>query len=148
MSTPRPYWMTLPAEPRKLTVNDLERKGACFSQVGIFIHCFDKWILVTPVIDIRVAERFDWWWARNNLLSTTLEKEVWPLFLARRQSFADDCNRIVAKPSSISKDTQKALDYIEYSYDVDLACLFAQAYNADTWQNRLRIRFHNFYHRR
>ena len=147
MKDSKPDWMTLPAKPRKLTVNDLQYEGACFPQVAEFIHCFDEWILVTSTTAIGVAERFAWEWGLRNLLSPLMEIEARKLYRKRQDRFKEECLRIYRSHPLETDEYKKAIDYLEYAYQVDLACLFTHAYNADTWRNRVRIRFHDFFHR-
>ena len=53
----------------KVTVTLLKRKGACSEQVALFKELFPKGVEITEEVCVGVADKFNWNWAAENLLS-------------------------------------------------------------------------------
>lgn len=53
----------------KITADLLRSKGACNEQVALFAKLYPKGARVTVAACIKVADKFNWHWAANNLLS-------------------------------------------------------------------------------
>jgi len=54
----------------KLTVETLVKAKACTSQVKLFMEIFPEGAEVSEDIAVSVADKFDWKWAADNLLSS------------------------------------------------------------------------------
>jgi hypothetical protein len=59
----------------KITAALLKRKQACSSQVALFKELFPNGAEVTEAICAGVADKFDWKWAAQNLLSASASAE-------------------------------------------------------------------------
>ena len=53
----------------KITKHLLRSKGACASQVALFAETFPHGTEITEAVCLAVADKFDWAWAAQNLLS-------------------------------------------------------------------------------
>ena len=53
----------------KVTVALLKRKGARASKIALFKELFPKGIEITEEVCVSVADKFNWSWAAENLLS-------------------------------------------------------------------------------
>ena len=53
----------------KITKLLLQIKGACASQVALFAETFPHGTEITEAVCLAVADKFDWNWAAQNLLS-------------------------------------------------------------------------------
>ena len=53
----------------KITKRRLQIKGACASQVALFAETFPHGTEITEAVCLAVADKFDWDWAAQNLLS-------------------------------------------------------------------------------
>ena len=53
----------------KITKRLLQIKGACASQVALFAETFPHGTEITEAVCLAVADKFDWDWAAQNLLS-------------------------------------------------------------------------------
>ena len=53
----------------KITKRMLQSKGACASQVALFAETFPHGTEITEAVCLAVADKFDWDWAAQNLLS-------------------------------------------------------------------------------
>ena len=53
----------------KITKRLLQIKGACASQVALFAETFPHETEITETVCLAVADKFDWGWAAQNLLS-------------------------------------------------------------------------------
>ena len=53
----------------KITKRLLQSKGACTSQVVLFAETFPHGTEITEAVCLSVADKFDWNWAAQNLLS-------------------------------------------------------------------------------
>ena len=53
----------------KITKRLLQSKGACASQVALFAETFPHGTEITEAVCLAVADKFDWDWAAQNLLS-------------------------------------------------------------------------------
>jgi len=53
----------------KITLDDLDKAGACQSQRREFARLFPEGVEVTPDLCEKYSDVFDWEWAAENLLS-------------------------------------------------------------------------------
>ena len=53
----------------KVTVALLKRKGACATQAALFKELFPKGVEITEEVCVNVADKFNWSWAAEKLLS-------------------------------------------------------------------------------
>ena len=59
----------------KITAALLKRKRACSSQVALFEELFPNDVEVTEAVCVSVADKFNWDWAAQNLLSASASAE-------------------------------------------------------------------------
>ena len=52
-----------------ITADYLRSKNACGSQVDLFLATFGESVNITPAICLAVADKFDWGWAAEHLLT-------------------------------------------------------------------------------
>ena len=75
-----------------ITYKMLEAKGACESQASLFKELFPNGAPLSVEIAVSVADKFDWDWAANNLLTQdgkeAYEEAVAPLYKAYKEAVA------------------------------------------------------------
>ena len=59
----------------KVTVALLKRKGACATQAALFTELFPKGVEITEEVCVNVADKFNWSWAAEKLLSEPANAE-------------------------------------------------------------------------
>jgi hypothetical protein len=77
----------------KITKHLLQIKGACASQVALFAETFPHGTEITEAVCLAVADKFDWDWAAQNLLSPESYAEYQRV---RAQAYAE-CERVRAQ---------------------------------------------------
>jgi hypothetical protein len=121
-----------------ITADLLEAKGACSDQVRLFRELFPHGAPLTVAAAVAVADRFDWQWAANNLLSATAweayNKATAPASKAYREATAPAWEAYNKARATASKAYREATATASKAYDEARATAFAQAYIADQVQ--------------
>jgi hypothetical protein len=93
----------------KITKRLLQSKGACASQVALFAETFPHGAEITEAVCLSVADKFDWDWAAQNLLSPEFDAEY-----ARVRAQADAEYARVRAPAYAEYQRVRAPAYAEY----------------------------------
>jgi hypothetical protein len=64
-------------KPRILELQTLVNNGACAEQVELFKQVFGDSVAITPELCVSVADKFDFAWAAQHLLSPEARADYW-----------------------------------------------------------------------
>jgi hypothetical protein len=121
-----------------ITVELLRAKGACRGQVDLFAKLFPQGAPMTVAAAVAVADRFDWNWAAQNLLSATASKAYYEATATASKAY-NEARATASKTyyeamATASKTYYEAMATASKAYYEARATAFAGAYLAEQVQ--------------
>ena len=115
-----------------ITYKMLEAKGACESQASLFKELFPNGASLSVEIAVSVADKFDWDWAANNLLTQGGKKAYQeakaPLWKAYQEAEAPLWKAYQEAKAPLWKAYEEAEAPLWKAYEEAEAPLFAEIY--------------------